>query len=92
MTPTSPALWNRVTLDLRSDEILSQIMDRGDLADWRWLYRRAAADPELRRRMGTIAVTVPLTLPRFWLAALAALGERVDLGVAVPDYAASGCP
>jgi hypothetical protein len=35
---------------------------------------------------------VPLALPRFWLAALAALGEQVDLGAAVPDYAASGCP
>jgi len=31
----SPALWNRSHLDLRSDEILAQILDRGSMDDWR---------------------------------------------------------
>jgi hypothetical protein len=88
--PISEALWNRRTLDLRSDEILAQLMDRGTLAEWRWLYAQAATDPTLRRRMHVLAVTVPLGYPRFWLAALAGLGEDVDLGASLPDYAATG--
>ena len=31
----SRALWNRTHLDLRSDEILAQILDRGSMDDWR---------------------------------------------------------
>ena len=30
----SKAMWNRSRLDLRSDEQLAQLMDRGTLADW----------------------------------------------------------
>ena len=30
------ALWNRDALDLRSDEILAQILDRGELAEAVW--------------------------------------------------------
>jgi hypothetical protein len=82
----SRALWNRSVLDLRSDEILAQILDRGEMDSWRPLYRLAAADSDLRRRIARIVRTVPLALPRFWLAALASLGEDVDLGAPVPRY------
>lgn len=83
----SRALWNRRALDLRSDEVLAQILDRGEMAAWRELYALARADAELRRRIGRVAVTVPLPLPHFWLAALASLGEALDVGAHVPPYA-----
>ena len=82
----SRALWNRSALDLRSDEILAQILERGDLESWRMLYAQARGDPTLRARLKAIVLTVPLPLPRFWLAALLSLGEDVDLGATVPDY------
>ncbi len=82
----SRALWNRRELDLRSDEVLAQVLDRGEMAAWRELYALAREDAELRRRLGRILVTVPLPLPHFWLAALASLGEAVDVGAAVPPY------
>ena len=81
----SRALWNRERLDLRSDEILAQILDRGDMDAWRALYRLAKYDPELRRRILGVVRTVPIALPRFWLAALASLGEPVDLGGRLPS-------
>jgi hypothetical protein len=31
-------------------------------------------------------LTIPTPLPRFWLAALASLGEPVDLSARVPAY------
>jgi hypothetical protein len=80
------ALWNRDTLDLRSDEVLAQILDRGELADWRELYRLARADAHLRARIRRLVRTVPLPLPHFWLAALASLGDPVDFDTPVPDY------
>ena len=83
---TSRALWNRTELDLNSDEVLAQLLDRGELAAWRELYALATTDPGLRRRIVHVVLTVPLPLPRFWLAALAALGEPVDLGAALPEY------
>ena len=43
--------WNRSRLELESDEVLAQILDRGDLAAWRELYALAASDPRLRRRI-----------------------------------------
>lgn len=82
----SRALWNRTTLDLASDEVLAQLLDRGTLSDWRALYRLAAHDPTLRSRIRRLVLTVPLPLPRFWLAALASLGEPVDWDAPVPDY------
>lgn len=42
----------------------------------------------LRARIRRIVLTVPTPLPRFWLAALASLGETVDLGAEVPSYSA----
>ena len=79
-------LWNRSTLDLRSDEVLAQILDRGELADWRELYRLSAADAQLRARIRRLVLTVPVPLPRFWLAALSSLGDLVDYDAPVPDY------
>ncbi len=80
------ALWNRDALDLGSNEVLAQILDRGELADWRELYRLARADAQLRARIHRILRTVPVPLPHFWLAALASLGETVDFDAPVPDY------
>jgi hypothetical protein len=76
--------WNRDHLDLRSDEVLAQIMDRGDLAAWRELYALAAGDPELRRRILGVVARVPLPYPGFWRAAMASLGERVDWSAPLP--------
>jgi hypothetical protein len=41
----SRALWNRDALDLSSDEILAQILERGEIGAWRWLYRLAQVEP-----------------------------------------------
>jgi len=86
----SRALWNRQSLDLESDEVLAQILDRGEMRDWRALYRLARNDVRLRTRIKQIILTVPTPLPRFWLAALASLGEDVDLAAPVPNYFDSG--
>ena len=83
---TSRALWNRTGLDLTSDEVLAQILDRGERASWRALYQAARTDTQLRTRIKCVILTVPLPLPHFWLAALASLGEPVDFDVPVPDY------
>ena len=77
--------WNRTRLDLASDEMLAQVLDRGDLAAWRELYHLAAVDDVLRRRVLAIVRRVPLPYPRFWLAALASLGEAVDWTVSPPQ-------
>ena len=82
----SRALWNRTQGDLQSDEVLAQILYRGEMTTWRMLYSVAKADPRLRSRIARIVQTVPTPLPRFWLAALADLGEPVDLAAPVPDY------
>lgn len=85
----SRALWNRSRLDLESDEVLAQILDRGELAAWRELYRRAGGPaPQavaLRRRILDICRAQPLALPHFWLAAMAGLGENVDPYPTLPD-------
>jgi hypothetical protein len=80
------ALWNRGALDMQSDEVLAQILDRGEPGDWRELYRLARADAQLRARIRRLVLMVPLPLPHFWLAALAGLGEPVDFDAPVPDY------
>lgn len=85
----SRALWNRTELDFRSDEVLAQILDRGELWAWRALYRLARTDPALRRRIAAIVRRVPLPLPHFWLAALRSLGEDVDVGEKTPEYPGS---
>jgi len=80
----SRALWNRSHVDLRSDEVLAQLLDRGELPAWRELYRLAAGDPELRRRMAAIVHRAPIAYPYFWLAALQSLGEPIDWSASVP--------
>jgi hypothetical protein len=83
---SSRALWNRARLDLASDEVLGQLLDRGEMAAWRELYALAERDSELRRRIHRVVLTTPLPLPRFWLAALANLGEPTDLQAPLPPY------
>ena len=86
----SPALWNRCRFDLGSDEVLGQVLDRGNMADWRALYTLAQDDPALRARIVAVILKVPLPLPRFWLAAMSSLGVEVDLGVDLPPYENTG--
>lgn len=76
--------WNRTHLDLRSDEMLAQVLDRGDLEAWRELYRLASEDRTLRQRILAVVRRVPLPYPAFWLAALASLGEPIDWGSSLP--------
>jgi hypothetical protein len=83
---SSRAFWNRTEPSIESDEALAQLLDRGEMTAWRALYRLAQADPVLRARIKRVVRTVPVPLPRFWLAALAALGESVDFDAPVPDY------
>ena len=89
MTSRSPlersrGLWNRSHLDLRSDEVLAQILDRGDLEDWSELYRLAAQDVALRRRILRLSATVPIATPHLFIAAMGALAEVVDPYPVVP--------
>lgn len=85
----SQALWNRSRLELASDEVLAQILDRGELAAWRELYRLAAQPGNeaaaLRRRIVRLCRTVPLSFPHLFLAAMAALGERLEPYPEVPE-------
>ena len=76
--------WNRSHLDLGSDEVLAQVLDRGDVEAWRELYRLAAEEPNLRRRILSVVHRVPLPYPGFWLAALATLGEPIDWTTRLP--------
>jgi hypothetical protein len=64
---------------------LAQILDRGDIAAWRELYRLAAEDETLRQRILAAVRQVPLPFPWFWLAALASLGEDVDWTLQLPE-------
>ena len=75
----SKAMWNRSIIDLRSDEQLAQLMERGTLADWADLRDLAATDASLRARMRSIVETVEIGFPGFWLAhRVASMGEPVD--------------
>lgn len=84
MTPLSGSvgLWNRKRLALESDEVLAQILDRGDVEDWREIYRLASEDTteagRLRRRIVQLCQTVPISFPNLFLAAMAHLGEPLD--------------
>ncbi len=85
---SSPALWNRRSADLASDEVLAQILDRGTLADWREIYRLASGASEgamaLRRRIVHLCRTVPLAFPHLFLAAAGSLGEELEPYPEVP--------
>lgn len=80
----SGALWNRSFLDLRSEETIAQILDRGSLSDWRALFSLCPSDPGLRARVLRVVTKVPLAYGHFFLAALSNLGEAVDLGRVLP--------
>lgn len=88
---TSQALWNRERLDLESDEVLAQILDRGELDAWREIYRLASGPGEeavhLRRRILQLCRTVPLSFPHLFIAAMGSLGEPVEPYPAVPPPA-----
>ena len=72
--------------DMVAGQRLAPPLDRGEMEAWRELYQLARADPALRGRIYGVILSVPLPLPRFWLAALASLGEPVDPRAPVPDY------
>lgn len=78
----SRALWNRKGLDLASDEVLAQILDRGSVEDWRALFHLMAGEGEearrLRERVHRVLMRVPTGRPYFWMAALAGLGHPID--------------
>jgi hypothetical protein len=82
---SSRAFWNRAAGNLESDEALAQLLDRGEMAAWRELYEIARTDVQLRSRIKRIVLHVPLSLPHFWLAAMASLGEPIDWNVSIPD-------
>jgi hypothetical protein len=82
---SSEARWNRGHLDLRSEETLAQILDRGSLDDWRAIYRLAAEDGALRARLRRVVDRVPLGYPSLWRTVLCNLGEEVDLDAPVPE-------
>ncbi len=81
----SPALWNRTALDLRSEEIIAQILDYGELQDWRELYALAEHDTALRERMARVVRRVPLAYRPFWVAALRTLGEPISFDTPDPS-------
>jgi hypothetical protein len=49
------------------------------------VYAMAQNNVRLRVRIKSVVLTIPLPLPRFWLVALAGLGEAVDFDGEVPD-------
>ncbi len=87
----SQALWNRSHLDLESDEVLAQILDRGELEAWREIYRLASGTDDdaarLRHRILRLCQTVPLSFPHLFIAAMGALGESIEPYPDVPPPA-----
>jgi hypothetical protein len=87
----SQALWNRTGLALDSDEVLAQLLDRGELEAWRELYRLASGPSEeaatLRRRILRLCQTVPLSFPHLFIAAMGALGGSIEPYPDVPQPA-----
>ena len=75
---SSPALWNRDGLDLDSDEVLAQILDRGRVRDWRAIYALARESPALRARIVRLCQTAPIGFAHLFLAAMANLGETIE--------------
>ena len=78
----SRALWNRDRLDLESDEVLAQLVDRGSLEDWKALHQLmsdgSAGAEGLCERVHRVLYRAPTGHPYFWLAALSRLGHSVD--------------
>ncbi len=86
---SSRTLWNRRRLALESDEVLAQVLDRGEIEAWREIYRLASGSGEqsstLRRRIIRLCQSVPLSFPHLFLAAVGALGERLEPYPEVPE-------
>jgi hypothetical protein len=87
----SRALWNRGAFSLESDEILAQLLDRGEVEAWREIYRLASGPGEeaaaLRHRILRLCQTVPLSFPHLFIAAMEALGGPVEPYPSVPPPA-----
>jgi hypothetical protein len=87
----SRALWNRTRLTLESDEVLAQLLDRGEIEAWRQLYRMASGPGEealaLRRRILRLCQTVPLSFPHLFIAAMGALEGPIEPYPNVPPPA-----
>ncbi|MBN1961515.1 MAG: hypothetical protein JW841_11260 [Deltaproteobacteria bacterium] len=83
---SSRALWNRKHLDLRSKEIIAQILDFGERDDWRELYKLCKADAKLRHRTLSVIMQVPLAYGHFWLSALAAIDQNININAELPAY------
>jgi hypothetical protein len=87
----SRALWNRTGLVLESDEVLAQLLDRGEIEAWRELYRMASGSGEeaaaLRRRILHLCQTVPLSFPHLFIAAMGALEGPIEPYPSVPPPA-----
>lgn len=87
----SRALWNRGTFALESDEVLAQLLDRGEVEAWREIYRLASGSGEeaaaLRRRILRLCQTVPLSFPHLFIAAMEALAGPVEPYPSVPPPA-----
>jgi hypothetical protein len=82
-----------VLLGLASDEVLAQVLDRGEPSAWRALYALAREDLELRSRIARIARLVATVPPP--ISAVLALGAResreaVDFDAPLPAYAEDG--
>ncbi len=86
---SSRAMWNRSRVDLESDEMLAQILDRGELEAWREIYRLASQPGEeaarLRRRIIDLCRAIPIAFPHLFLAAMGALGETLEPYPDVPE-------
>jgi hypothetical protein len=72
-------------LDLRSDEVLAQVLDHGSLDDWRELFALASGDPWFSSSDPRCGAPRPDCLSGFWLSALVALGEDIDWRAALPE-------
>jgi hypothetical protein len=87
----SRALWNREGLPLESDEVLAQLLDRGEVEAWRELYRMASGADEgavaLRQRILRLCQTVPLSFPHLFIAAMGAVASPVEPYPDVPPPA-----
>jgi hypothetical protein len=87
----SRALWNRTGLALDSDEVLAQLLDRGELEAWRELYKLASGPSEeaatLRRRILRLCRTVPLSFPHLFIAAMGVLDGPIEPYPNVPPPA-----
>jgi hypothetical protein len=76
---------------LESDEVLAQLLDRGEVEAWRELYRMASGRDEgaaaLRRRILHLCQTIPLSFPHLFIAAMGAAAGPVEPYPDVPPPA-----